>query len=86
MFVVFSGHHREHHDKHGNVKEIHITENLQKLEAHGWKVRALVMLLYPVMTFRIIIEKKNTHTFTITAEACRRSNDGCKHSQHFDRT
>ena len=44
VFVVFSGHHHEHQDKHVNVKEIHITENLQKLEAHGWKVRALVML------------------------------------------
>ena len=42
--VVFSGHHHEHQDKHVNVKEIHISENLQKLEAHGWKVRALVML------------------------------------------
>ena len=59
MFAVFSGHHHEHQDKYVDVKEIHITENLQKLEAHGWKVRALVMLLPCVMTVRITtIEKK----------------------------
>ena len=44
-FVVFSGHH-EHQDQDVDVKEIHISQNLQKLEAHGWKASTLVRLLH----------------------------------------
>ena len=45
MCVVFSGH-DEHQDKDVDVKEIHISQNLQKLEAHGWKVTTLVRRLH----------------------------------------